>query len=247
MSLFGFLNKRIEICAAVKTHPGKIRSNNEDNYLLCDSFRKDLKESCSEMLVKTKKTPQLFAVCDGMGGEEYGEIASLLAVQNLKMYNYPALYENARMNIESITVLIDQERLRRNVSDMGCTLAALYIDSGYAVSCNIGDSRVYHMRQNEFVQLSEDHRGHGNALLQYLGVPPEDFIIEPFFHEPVKLKAGDKFLLCSDGITDMIDDNVLCKILNEKIEIKRIVDNLVDTALDKGGKDNITAMVIDIL
>ena len=150
--------------------------------------------------------------------------------------------------------------LKKNSFGVG-SKAALYIDEGRAVACNIGDSRIYMMRSGMLQQISKDHtivqqmvdsgaitkeeaRTHKrrHILSQNIGIFPDELIIEPHFAEPIELKEGDVFPLCSDGLTDMVSDDVIRTILanNEDAE------GLVAAALENGGRDNVTVIVIKV-
>ncbi len=244
---FGIINhkKNTRLSAAVKTDMGRIRLNNEDNFYLCGRYKSDVGKASDKVIQKECLIPALFAVCDGMGGEEYGELASLIAVQNLRPVQYKTYREAVKDNIHEITVLIDNKRRELKAANMGCTLAALYIDSGYAVSCNLGDSRVYLFRKEKLKQLSLDHREGRNVLLQYLGVSPDEFILDPFFTR-LRLKNGDRFLLCSDGVTDMLNDADIAECLKQKKTPEDIVEDIVNAALQAGGSDNVTALAVDV-
>ncbi|MBR0093501.1 MAG: serine/threonine-protein phosphatase, partial [Lachnospiraceae bacterium] len=209
--------------AYVRSDVGRVRENNEDNYYFCGYIREDVTMLRSAAVCETEYTPTLYAVCDGMGGESHGEAASLIAVRHLHPYEYSGVKTGADSDLQAANDEICGEIKKRGCARMGTTLAALYLDKEMAVVCNIGDSRIYLLRHGLLTQLSTDHdeaaslvrmgmltkeqartdkRRH--ALTQYLGVPPEEMTLEPAFDE-VRLLPGDRFLLCSDGITDLID------------------------------------------
>lgn len=136
---------------------------------------------------------------------------------------------------------------------MGSTMVALYFSAGYVYVCNLGDSRAYRLRDGEFLQLSVDHLEKRNGqtkekapLTQHLGINPEDFLIEPYIAKG-KLKHGDKYLLCSDGLTDMLTNFDIADIISNIDSPGECVQRLIDSAMAKGGKDNITAIMCRIL
>ena len=158
-----------------------------------------------------------------------------------------------------------EEMKRRGNRRMGSTLTALYIDDGKAVCCNVGDSRGYLLRGGKLSQLSVDHNKAGrmvelgvltpkqaarhpsrHELTQHLGIFADEMVIEPAMSQPVKLEDGDLFLLCSDGLTDMVSPEDIKKILSGKALPQEMVKELIQLALAGGGRDNVTAIVLQI-
>ena len=128
-------------------------------------------------------------------------------------------------------------------------MAVLYFASGYAYSCNIGDSRTYRLRDGVFQQLSVDHiekRPAGKApLTQYLGIDPMEMQIEPYIAKG-RVERDDVYLLCSDGLTDMLTNFTIANILLNNPSPEKSVESLIRAALEQGGRDNITAIVCKI-
>ena len=253
------------ISACVRSDVGRIRNNNEDNYRLLDVFRKDVEQNNSEASINCTDQKAIFSVCDGMGGEECGEIASLIAVQNIRSTEKKTFKEIAIEDAVSINAMVCKAAIEKNISRMGSTMANLYIDAGTAIAANVGDSRVYFYRKGILKQLTMDHdeaarlvnmgvltieqaqtdkRRH--QLTQYLGMNDEEIVPEPYFCDEIKISDGDRFLLVSDGVTDDLTDDDIAKILNKGLLPKETVDTIVDTALERSGHDNITAIVVDI-
>lgn len=250
---------------AAATHEGKVRTNNEDNFWVNGSFRKEVEQN--RLRCDGKVLPNRFvaAVCDGMGGESFGEVASLLAVGCVQPHTYYELPEGAKVDVRTANSKICQYIMEHDGQRSGSTLAALYIDSGRAVCCNVGDSRVYLLRNGRLVQLSKDHnsaqrlvdsgqitedeaRGSSakRTLTQYLGIFEEEMLLEPHFSEPVTIQNNDRFLLCSDGITDMLWDAEIAQILSGHSRPAQQAAQLIEEALDSGGKDNITVIVVHV-
>ena len=116
--------------------------------------------------------------------------------------------------------------------------------------CNLGDSRVYFSDGEQFHQLSTDHvLGRsliGKApLTQYLGMPEEQQVLEPFVTE-IEHKEGYRYLLCSDGVTDMLSDQEIREILSQNNSLSETVQNLLEQALQKGGRDNVTIVLCEV-
>lgn len=255
----------MKLNASAITNVGKARGNNEDNFFFNGRYKNDVNIKNDSVSANFSDETTLFAVCDGMGGEADGEIASLVAVQNLVKYGCEQWPQSITVNINNINTAVDNERKNRGKSSMGTTFAGVYFDGNKAVACNVGDSRVYLHRDGKLTQITEDHsqlqslinmgmskeqvmsRKHGgNALTQYLGMDDEDIQIEPYFSGVIELRKGDRFLICSDGVTDMIPDESIEKILSATASSDVIVRTIENTALNAGGKDNITAIVVDV-
>ena len=113
-----------------------------------------------------------------------------------------------------------------------------------------GDSRAYRLREGEFLQLSKNHvdlrEGEKKGpLTQHLGIRPDDYLIEPYIAKG-ELRHGDQYLLCSDGLTDMLTNVEIDGIMSDTITATECAQRLVDAALEKGGRDNVTAIVCRI-
>lgn len=256
---------KFSITAAARTHTGLVRGNNEDNLYLCGQYRRDI--SLGEFRTEHRGGAGEFlaAVCDGMGGETKGECASLLAVQNLIPSKFDKIRETAQVCIRQANTQICAEIEKNGGRRMGSTLAALYIDEGKAISCNIGDSRVYLLREGALRQLSTDHNKarrmielgvltpeqaarhpSRHELTQHLGIFEHEMILEPAFSETIELRPGDRFLLCSDGLTDMAAEQDISKKLREDLPPEKQAEDLVQMALEGGGRDNITVVVVHV-
>lgn len=256
---------KFQISAAAVTHTGHVRSNNEDNYYLCGQIREDVSVGESKHTFSGGTKMFLAAVCDGMGGENFGERASLLAVQTLKPSRWNAVRETARTGVRQANSRICAEIEKNGGGRMGSTLAALYIDEEKAISCNVGDSRVYHLRGGSLRQLSTDHnkarrlvelgvltpeqaaKHHSrHELTQHLGIFEHELVLEPAFSEEIELIAGDIFLLCSDGLTDMVSETEITARLTGGGTPEEQAKDLIQMALAAGGKDNVTVLILHI-
>lgn len=241
---------------------GKVRQNNEDNFYLQGKVRRDLSLLRTEEYFKGPILQGVFAVADGMGGEENGEVASLVTVQSLRPCTMDEIYKDAMEHILQANEMLCDEMLVNGGKRMGSTLAALYVEGDKAVAVNIGDSRIYRIRDDVLQQLSKDHtmvqqmvdmgvitgkeaRNHKkrHILSQNIGIFPEEMLIEPYFTEEFAVKAGDVFLLCSDGLTDMATDEEIRDVLRNG-DIQGQAQKLVQLALSHGGKDNVTVLLV---
>lgn len=255
---------QLRIDGAVATHAGNVRCNNEDNYCLFGKYRYNMEEKTRKEAgtVLTRRT--VVAVYDGMGGEEAGETASLLAARMLVPCALKRIKEDAGQQIQTVNEAICREMKRHGIR-MGTTMVALYVDRNTAVCCNIGDSRCYFLRDSVLRQLSVDHSearrmiemgvlseekarqsSNWHVLTQHLGIPVDEFMIEPHFSQPIALQPDDVFLLCSDGLTDMVSDEEIRKILCTCRNTEEMADMLTGAALTHGGKDNVTALVLQV-
>ena len=248
--------------AMVYCHVGMVRQNNEDNFYLMGKVRQNLAEQYLKECYKGSVKQSLFAVADGMGGETNGELASLVTVQSLRPCALDEVYEIANQSIFEANEMLCDEMLSTGGKRMGSTLAALYVDGDKTIVVNIGDSRIYRMRAGVLEQLSKDHtivqqmvdmgaitaqeaRIHKkrHVLSQNIGIFPEEMVIEPYFSMPIGIKAGDIYLLCSDGLTDMVTDEEISSVLaKEKFEMQGKI--LLDFALKNGGRDNVTILLV---
>lgn len=254
---------RIESIAL--THEGRVRENNEDNYFICGTYKKDV--SINRMRTEHNEICEeyLYAVCDGMGGEAFGEKASLLAVEALNEY-----WQNRNFSIndyvQKANKRICDEMEKNNGTRMGTTLAVLHIKDNIACAYNVGDSRVYFLRDRELKKISKDHsqverlirmniitpeeaktHPERHKLTQYLGIFPEEMIIEAFESEKLAVNAGDIFLLCSDGLTDTLNDEEIREMLGSVNSVKECLKRLIFNSVKSGGNDNITAAIVKVL
>ena len=230
-----------QLSAACGCNIGRVRTNNEDNFYFDGISLPENNKGLSGCVVKKTYLERevCFGVFDGMGGEEYGE----------KAIGQKSLLKNlcAEMNHE-----VCERQRQLYVSRMGTTCAMLLFVPDEVYACNLGDSRIYRLRDNEFLQISVDdleripegvRRKAG--LTQFLGVPVDELEMEPHIVK-CELKRGDIFVICSDGLTDMLSNLDICMILRQHISIKRITQHLIDQALKNGGRDNTTVIVIRV-
>ncbi len=221
------------------THVGLRRDHNEDTY-------------CAEPKLG------LWLVADGMGGHEHGEVASAIARDTVvtEIRNGSSLPD--AISAAAIKI-IDQSRAKQSSLPMGTTLvAALITGENYEVAW-VGDSRVY-LWDGELKQLTSDHsyvqelvdqgaitaeqaktHPHRNVVTQALGVTePEILRVDTVKGD---FTNGD-LLLCSDGLTEEVDDEYIAYVMSRNLEPQETVDHLIIAALDNGGSDNVTVVLI---
>jgi len=254
------------ITAAACCDKGRVRLNNEDSFYLDGLFMPKQKMNEGGLFAaEGSGARQLYAVCDGMGGHELGEEASFIAVSMLEaLRGALAAGEDFQTAVGDYIARANEAVLslgdRRGA---GTTLALLYLYGSAAYIAHMGDSRAYHLRNGALTRLTEDHsevqrlinlgilapdeaRLHPgrHALTLFLGYPAG---AEYSFRAPAAkqtLKQGDTLLLCSDGLTDMLEDDTIASLLcGAPAHAARA---LVDAALAAGGRDNVTALVVRV-
>lgn len=210
--------------------------------------------------------PNVFIVADGMGGHNAGDYASRLAVETV-VEEIGASFEKNAVKILNNAIRRANEQLRKRaredkaLSGMGTTIVAATCIGRYLEVANVGDSRLY-VISDEIRQITEDHslveemvrmggldketaRNHPDKNIITRAVGARRDVEVDFFN--VELQTGDLVLLCSDGLTNMVDDEMICRILKGDGNLEDRVEELMKTANENGGKDNISVIVIELL
>lgn len=252
----------MRIHAAILCGPGRVRRQNQDNFYFNGSYRgsvddvRNLKGELSDL------PAGVFVVADGMGGETHGELASLETVRCLRAADHgsvdmEAVIDEANRRVCELITAYGGRRI-------GTTFAGLVLRDGHMTMTNIGDSRVYRFRNGILDRISRDHtviqqlldRGiideakaktHSarHKITQHIGIFPDEMLIEPYTVTG-NLLPGDLYLICSDGLTDMVEDDEIARILGARGPVGRKAEALFKTALFNGGRDNTTVLVIEI-
>jgi protein phosphatase len=232
---------------AAATDVGRMRKNNEDSYL---------------------SAQPVAAVADGMGGHSAGEVASAIAIEELTALRGRGPWENETAATDDLkqAILRANRRIRemaardRRLNGMGTTLVALLEDGDMVHVANVGDSRGYLLRQGELSQVTVDHslvqelvddgrlspedaerHPQRSVITRALGIDPEvEFDLFTY-----KLQVGDRLLLCSDGLSDVVEPAQIRKVLLRVPSAQRAARELVSVANANGGPDNITVIVVD--
>ena len=230
-----------------------VRSGNEDSFFAEADARRGV-----------------FMVADGIGGHAAGEVASEMAVQ---------IVARALLQLESVTQADSSNRTAQSLRDanraiydrmlaendkqgMGTTASVLLLSDGHYLIGQIGDSRVYMLRDGALIQITKDHsyvqeqvdaglltpeqaryHPYSNVITRCVGASES---VEPDLYSG-EVKPGDVFLVASDGLTGMVDDRRLQQILLARSGPGRIVDSLIAEANGRGGLDNITAIVVQVV
>ncbi len=258
---------------AALTHPGKVRPNNEDHYLVVRRRRSRavlLTNLPEGYLPATEQDAYAMVVADGLGGAEFGELASMLALRigwdlGLDEIKWALKVDNreARDFLDKIHValrMIDQTlqergRLDPDLRGMATTFTAAYTTGTDAFIAHVGDSRVYLWRAGQIWRMTRDqtlaqqlldaglpvqteHLRH--VLTSCLGSGASEPTVEAYHFV---LLEGDRLLLCTDGLTDMVGDVEIGRIIGAHAEPQQACRALVDLALDCGGRDNVTVVL----
>ncbi len=189
-------------------------------------------------------------VFDGMGGEECGETAAWIAARravgiSAERDPLKELEDFCRDANDQICVWAEKHGIR----SMGTTAAVLVFGRREIGLCNIGDSKIFRFSQNRLEQISVDHYavgiyGRKPPLSQNLGIPEKELLIDPYLAVG-SYSGGDIYLLCSDGLTDMVEREEIASTLSDT-PFEEAAERLLNRALENGGKDNITILLCRI-
>ena len=232
-----------------RTNVGMVRTNNEDSFLV--------------------REPYLFVVADGMGGCAAGEIASRATLKAFEAATHELRegYEgDASGVLKDAFVKANEHVFKMAVSNeaytgMGTTMTALYLQGdNTAYVAHIGDSRMYLYRHGVLMQVTQDHT-YVTKLLEEHKITRQEAQIHPKRHMlmraigveesidfdviPFTVEEGDRLLLCTDGLTDMLTEMEITTLM-EGEDLEAVGDSLIEKALDNGGRDNVTIVLVDI-
>ena len=268
----------VKVDLAALSHPGRVRPNNEDHYLVLRSGRylrtcmTNLPEGCVPH--EFEETVYVMAVADGMGGQAAGEVASQLALtlfvdhvlgtpdwifphNDLRMVE---VLKRAVQRFRTVNAaLLEQARRDPRLAGMGTTLTVAMSFGLVLKVAHVGDSRVYLLRRGVLHRLTWDHTL-AQELADLGNLPAEDVATHALRNiltdaiglsegggEPevrrLRLADGDRLLLCTDGLTEMVDDATIAAELGRDRPAAEVCQGLLDLALDRGGLDNVTIVV----
>ena len=206
----------------------------------------------------------VYIVADGMGGHQAGDYASKCTVETM-VREIRVCFEQSPIRILSKAIRIANDQVRRKAREdeslygMGTTVVAATVLGKYLQVANVGDSRLYIINE-EVRQITRDHslveemvrmggldreaaRNHPDKNIITRAIGARDTIEIDFFHE--ELKSGDLVLMCSDGLTNMLEDEEIGRILKTPGTIEERAERLIDAANQNGGRDNIAVILID--
>jgi PPM family protein phosphatase len=254
--------------AYVISNVGRVRPSNQDNFIFHGSISGVEHDQVQKNYTMIFDETSVFStgVFDGMGGESHGDIASHIAAKEYQDFEILSL-SNLLKSDEIIEALQEYyqkanqsvcHECRIQKSRMGTTASILVLNGNEAIISNIGDSRIYRVRDGNISLLTKDHTENmtlisnninpsnkKGRLTQYLGIFENEYIIEPYFNVQ-SICEDDIYFICSDGVTDMLTDYEIEGLINESTDIQQAISRLVEFALEKGGVDNITAIVVSV-
>ena len=233
--------------SAAISHTGRVRSNNQDSGY---------------------SGTNLFVVADGMGGHAGGDVASAIAINRIQHldhgYSSTAEAEEALRTTISSTAgdLIQAAQERPQLAGLGTTVSGIIMVDEYAVIGHIGDSRIYLFRDGALTQITTDHtfvqrlvdsgritpeeaRYHPrrSVLMRVLGDMDANPVVDTFI---MPTRPGDRWLLCSDGLSGVVDESHIARVFGRHMPPARTADALLKQALDGGAPDNVTVVIVDV-
>jgi serine/threonine protein phosphatase PrpC len=273
-----YLESTVNVDFGALSHPGKVRENNEDHYLV-GKLGRSLEPLMTNL--PAGALPESFAefgyamlVADGMGGAAAGEVASRMAINLLVQMIIDTAKWGRRIDEEEAEALmqriggyytaihselVHQGETNPEISGMGTTLTVAYSFYSDLFIGHVGDSRAYLFQHGQLRQLTHDHT-FAQRLADVGDIPQEAVAKHKLRHvltnalgghrDPVKtellqfqLLDRDRLLLCTDGLTDMVDDAAIAAVLRDIESPEEASQKLLDLALEAGGKDNITIVL----
>jgi PPM family protein phosphatase len=253
---------RVTVKAFGLSDPGRVRKNNEDAFLVTALADAHVGEALREVVtLDASEQPVLLAVSDGMGGADAGEVASALVVESLR-----SAMAEAKGDWDEVTKKA-VERANRDVwnaarapgrKGMGATVTAVCFHGTHAYIAEVGDSRAYLIRDGRVRQVTRDQ-----SFVQYLldagalkpeeaeKYPMKNVVLQAMGQSPdvqvalgrLELRQGDRVLLCSDGLSNMLKAPEMREILDQEATLDAACKKLIEKANERGGEDNITVVV----
>lgn len=245
------------VIASVQTDVGCVREANEDSGRHVQP---------NDIETQTRKGT-LTIIADGMGGHASGEVASAMAVELISELYYGDRQNAPTLALKNAIETASAEIYQHSLTDeklfgMGTTVVALVLFGETAIAAHVGDSRLYRLRGGLLEMVTLDHsqvmemvkhgiltmdeaRNHDdkNVILRAVGTQAT---VEAEVSEPFAVEIGDTFLLCSDGLSDMIDDAQIAHIMNSSGDVHTVCEQLINAAKNAGGHDNVTAGIVQI-
>jgi protein phosphatase len=264
------LEARVAACSDL----GRVRSNNEDRVLVFDLKRQRELSAVKTEIVQLRPRGVLLVVADGMGGMASGETASQMTVENFltafieripdapRGSNAPTFENPGQVLVDSVKEtnarVFARASAERGLKGMGTTLTAAFLEADKLVIAQVGDSRCYMLRDGALKQLTRDQ-----TLLASLAekgpLPPGNFKFKNMLLQAVgsqqdvqvaltevPVRAGDRVLVCSDGLHGPVPDERIAELLTGEKEPEELAQSLAQQANENGGPDNVSVIVCDI-
>lgn len=247
----------LNVTASVQTDAGSVRETNEDNGRHINPFSPETQNRRGTLTI----------VADGMGGHSSGEVASEMAVELISHFYYADEAESSSDALRNAIEQASKKIYETSTSDeryfgMGTTVVALVLQNNSAFSAHVGDSRLYRLRNKQMELLTIDHsqvmemvkqgiismaeahtHDDKNIILRAVGTQPK---VEVEISKPFRVEAADEFLLCSDGLCDMVAETEILDVWLNAKDIHAAGEQLIDLAKLRGGHDNITVGIVRV-
>jgi PPM family protein phosphatase len=262
----------VHVCG--RTDVGRVRENNEDNFLIADLTRQTRRETNCFLEFLSDKRGTLLAVADGMGGALAGQLASRLAVRTL--FNHVHIVTEAHPMLDDDTVegiildamdtanhrIFGESSATHETEGMGTTLTVVFEIRGRIAIGHVGDSRAYLIRKEGIGQLTQDQTMVANKVLsgelteiEARHHPDRNLLLQALGAQPdvkpalswITLHPWDVLMLCSDGLHDQLEADEIYSAVAESAGISEAAADLVELANEKGGPDNITVVLAQFL
>lgn len=264
------MSNRGQLNAVASSNVGLVRNNNEDNYLLGHCLNEDSSDVSKSYMNLALGEWSCCAVFDGMGGTTLGEVASLKAAE---CFQNAFLSDISNYNEDDICELIENTfgeanrvvcGISENGDTCGTTGTVIATDGNRFKIFHVGDSRAYLFRNNELFLLTKDQtvaqmkidigvytdksqvkEKENHQLIEFIGCENESDMLIPLESSWKDLLEGDRLLICSDGLYDMCSDNIIFDVFRKNIGIDEMTDEFIKCAIENGGRDNVTVLVLE--
>lgn len=252
----------MRVMYSVRSHKGNVRENNEDNFFADGITLPSVYVNRPFSIDGNTCAPLILAVCDGMGGEENGEVASGITVRNLNGLQRLVKTSSKKSYDDAVKNVVNSSgaEIKAICKRSGTTLALAIVSKKGTYCYNVGDSRIYCLKNGVLSQITNDHtqsaeiartgviaqeaarkeKG-GNKLTRCIGIGNcSEADAYP------RLSGKYRLLICSDGLSDMLSDSEIKQILQDTSTTWQAAEDLLQRALANGGNDNVTVVVADI-
>lgn len=258
--------RALRVNFAVRSETGYRRTNNEDNFFCNGFYMTSSERDRPFFLAGAAEVPCVFAVFDGMGGHDCGELASLMCAEILSRH-YTRITAGSCEAVDAFVREAHRE-LRVLMAERsiitGTTMAMTVFGKNFFTAYNLGDSRIYSVKKGWLTRINDDHtvaeemikEGRlspkhaedsrwSNMLTKFIGMAGDESHSLPDVYGLLDYEENTRVLLCSDGLNKMLKHSEIAAIMKEAETATDAVNNLTESALRKGGFDNVTCIVID--
>ena len=259
--------RALRVNFAVRSETGYRRTNNEDNFFCNGFYMTSSERDRPFFLAGAAEVPCVFAVFDGMGGHDCGELASLMCAEILSRH-YTRITAGSCEAVDAFVKEAHRE-LRVLMAERsiitGTTMAMTVFGKNFFTAYNLGDSRIYSVKKGWLTRINDDHtvaeemirEGRlspkhaedsrwSNMLTKFVGMNGDESYSLPDIYGLLDYEDNKRVLLCSDGLNKMLKHREIAAIVRESGSAADAVNNLTEAALNKGGFDNVTCIVIDV-